>query len=161
MPVIKLPKAASPLPTKIRPNIKCQPPNHQGILKSAKKGKPAMDWSQAAISYRPYYAIKLRHFLAYLVQDAIPRKFNRNVTKVSTLKCLIAEHAHLIIFHIFSILLTLIRYCSLNCFEHFFHPVCLLSSGKKEPPCSPITSCSLNFFGIRFWPARLLHLLGN
>ena len=43
-----------------------------------------------------------------------------------TLVYLFAEHARLTILHIFSILLALNRSCSLNYFEEFFYPACLL-----------------------------------
>ena len=46
--------------------------------------------------------------------------------KTITLVYLFAEHARLTILHIFSILLALNRSCSLNYFEEFFHPACLL-----------------------------------
>ena len=46
--------------------------------------------------------------------------------KISTLVYLIAEHARLTILSFFSTLLPLNRSCSLNHFEDFFHPACLL-----------------------------------
>ena len=52
---------------------------------------------------------------------------------VLTLNYLIAEHALLTFFIIFSTLLALIRSCLLNYFQHFFHPALLM-----HPACLTI-----------------------
>ena len=91
-------------------------------------------------------------------------KKNGNLFKNTTLKYLIAEHARLTFFKIFSTLLALIRSCSLNYFHWFFHPALLLHpahQGRRNLMCK-VRICTPNIWSTSkenpgfaqplFWP---------
>ena len=56
------------------------------------------------------------------------KKQGSRYSRDPTLEYIIAEHARLTIFNIFSTLLTLNRSCLLNYFEDFIHPAHLLGT---------------------------------